>query len=346
MDPKSENIIIGTGTGVGKKIEVVQTVQIQPGNQQQPQLKMLPPKSQNSGGVSSSVTIIAPSGQTVPRIAAGGVITTTASTPQTKALPTMLKRLPNNISVSAQSIIIQAPEQQQSNPAPATSSFNLIPNQPVIVQPINVESNRKTQPQEQTSLLRQISTRCGDNKVIVERIGERPRTTVVALSATQSAPTAKQIVQVVNPTGASSKKTDDNYIVNAIPSENKAILKLVPTEKQQQTKIVVTGQTIYKPIAPAPPASASPATSKQMQRILPQPAVLKTVPNTGTKLPVQPVASTSISSSSTAAVTKKLMEQPQDSKVDKIFIVRNTQTGSTELVRGKFFNDVLRSDGR
>lgn len=306
MDSKSENVLASSGSGASKKVETIRMQQIHSGSSL---LKVVPKAQVSTTNAGTAVVAIAAqpnSVQNVTRNVTGTVIIPA----QTKPLPTMLKRLPNNISVSAQSIIIQ-PEQS----APAASNFNLIPNQPVIVQPINVDMNRKPQ-LEPTSLLKQISSRSGENKVIVEKIGERPRTTVVV--STSANPILKQVVQVLNTTP--TKKNEDAYIVNAMPSDRKCVVKLLPTEKQQKPhqqqapRVVVTGQTIYKPIAPAPKPG--------------QPAALKTVPTIHAKLPTQPAASTSA-----AVIAKK--EKKIEPKVDKIFIVRNTQTGSTELLRGK-----------
>lgn len=350
MDRKSDKVIIEASVSAGKKVESSKMAQIYAstastagGQPQQPQFKFLPKLQSSSSKTSSNPQIVQVAtqvGSTNPqRPLIGNLV-------NAKQLPTMLKRLPGNISVSAQSIIIQPDVSASATISTATPSINLIPNQPVIVQPINMDLTRsKLQETPQSSLLKQIQSRT-DNKVVVERIGERPKPIVTQASlVTNPAPK----IQVLNSTIAMpSRRSDETYIVNAMPNESKSVIvqpqpvfKIRPASSSSSSsdkvkislesskpKIQILGQTIYKPIAPAPTPVA----------ILPKPAVTKmhttaTIKTTPTisKLPVQPMAGASNISITASGGAK------DGDKMDKIFIVRNTRTGSTELVRGKIF---------
>ena len=119
----------------------------------QPRLKVLP-RLQAVNGVAVTVSIQLHLSMTSQLRA---IVSNSAPT---RTLPTMLKRLPGNISVSTQSIMLQPNALSSGISAAAgpsastsTTSINLIPNHLVIVQPINMKLSRaKLHTEPQTSL--------------------------------------------------------------------------------------------------------------------------------------------------------------------------------------------------
>lgn len=226
---------------------------------------------------------------------------TTATSPTTKSIAattSLLKKLPGNISVSTQKIVM--PQQQQPT---GLSPASLIPNKPVVVQPINPTTGASSGSNVVVSTARKIVFTPGDSrflkivnatpeqqstitpgkKVIVQRVEQiqppHAKNVVVSGTSAQISPMKQNKVIVVSGSKpltsivqqGKTKTQDDSYIVNEMPPEMRT--KAIVVSSNNPTG---DSQSVLQKVMQIPdPGKVAPVTiTKKLLPLLPKPPVV------------------------------------------------------------------------